>query len=276
MNGRAIRTSQLLNPATGKAVIIAFDHGGTGVPKGGADVAGILAAIGRSRAEAVLIGCGNARSYAASFARPGAPRLVVSIDGPVFSSVCGEHGKLVEQSRHASAEYAMRLGATAAKILLPVGTDDVAIFRRGVELVREAVMECEQVGLPLMVEPALWGPRANEKDNQLIEHAARMSVELGADILKIPAPTDAAVLARIVRNSPVPVMVLGGAPRDAESFTRDMQDWMTTGVAGVVIGRNVWSRPHPDKAVEALAAAVHDNDPTAVARHWQDAGAPAA
>src|SRR5690606_24724256 len=111
----AIRTSQLLNPVTGKAVIIAFDHGGTGVPKGGADVSSILAAIGRSRAEGVLVGCGTARAYAGDFARPGAPRLIVSLDGPVFSSVCGAHGKIVDQSHHATAEYAMKLGATAAK-----------------------------------------------------------------------------------------------------------------------------------------------------------------
>lgn len=170
----------------------------------------------------------------------------------------------------------MKLGATAAKILLPVGTEDVSVFRRGVELIRQAVLECDEIGLPLMVEPALWGPHADERDSALIEHAARMSVELGADILKIPAPTDATTLARIVANSPVPVMVLGGAPRDAAGFTTDMQTWMQTGVAGVVIGRNVWSRPHPDKAVAALVAAVHDNDPAAVARSWDEAGAPAA
>lgn len=84
MDGRAIRTNQLLHPRTGKAVIVAFDHGGTGVPKGGADVGSILSAIGRSKAEAILIGCGTARAYAHAFARPDAPRLIVSLDGPVF------------------------------------------------------------------------------------------------------------------------------------------------------------------------------------------------
>ncbi len=276
MDGRAIRVSKLLNPVTKRSVIVAFDHGGTGVPKGGADVRSILTAIGASPAEGVLIGCGNARAYAAEFARPDAPALVIAIDGPVFSSVCGDHGKLVEQSRHASPAYALKLGATAAKILLPVGTEHIAPFRRGVELVREAVMACEDVGLPLMVEPALWGPHADEKNNALIEHATRMAVELGADIVKIPAPTDPEVLARICANAPVPVMVLGGAPRDAASFAADMQDWMQTGVAGIVVGRNVWSRPNPAKAVEALAAAVHHNDPERVEACWQDAGDPAA
>ncbi|WP_180898933.1 class I fructose-bisphosphate aldolase [Martelella soudanensis] len=276
MNGTAIRVNQLLNPQTGKAVIVAFDHGGSGVPPGGGDVSGILAAVAESRAEGLLVGPGVARQAGRYFARPGAPRLIVSMDAPIFSSMCGEHGKIRDHARIATAEHLMMLGATAAKVLLPVGYEGTEIFTKGVELVRSCAMECQALGLPLMVEPALWGVKASEKDNALIEHSARMSVELGADILKIPAPTDTAVLERIVRNAGVPVMTLGGAPRDAEGFAADMQAWMSTGVAGVVVGRNVWSRPNPAGAVDALVGAVHENNPEAVAAGWAAAGEPAA
>jgi DhnA family fructose-bisphosphate aldolase class Ia len=276
MSGTRIRTSQLFNRETGKAVMVAFDHGGSGIPPGGADAIGIVEAIARSSAEALLVGPGLARIAGDHFARPGAPRLIVALDAPVFSPLCGEHGKIQSHARVATAEHAMRLGATAGKVLLPVGYESAERFAAGIALVRELALECERLGLPLMIEPALWGVNASEKDDALIEHSARVAIELGADILKIPAPTELSVLARIVRHSPVPVTILGGAPRDTMGLARDVGQWLSAGVVGVVVGRNVWSRPKPEHAVDALIAAVHQGDADAVERHWAAAGTPAA
>jgi len=274
MNGIALRVSQLLNPATGRSVIVAFDHGGSGVPKGGADVGQIVEAVGGSGAEGLLVGPGVARIAAEKLAHPGAPRLLVSLDGPIFSPLPGEHGKLKGHIRVATPEYALHLGATAAKVLLPVGFADADQFARSVDMLRTIAMDCHRIGLPLMVEPALWGEKASETDNELIAHACRMGVEIGGDILKIPAPPSAQVLAGIVRDSPVPVMVLGGSPRDAASFVNEVGGWMESGAVGVVVGRNVWSRPDPKRAVAALAATVHRGDAAAAAKAWAAAGEP--
>lgn len=275
MNGIALRVSQLLNPATGRSVIVAFDHGGSGVPKGGADLASILESVAGSGAEGLLVGPGVARLAASRLARPGAPRLIVSLDAPIFSPLPGEHGKLKDHVRVATPEYALHLGATAAKVLLPVGFASAEQLGRSVELLRTIAMDCHRIGLPLMVEPALWGEGASESDSALIAHACRMGVEIGADILKIPPPSEPAVLSAIVRNSPVPVMLLGGAPRDAAGFVAEVGGWMTSGAVGVVVGRNVWGRPDPKAAVAALAATVHQGDAGAAARAWAAAGEPA-
>jgi DhnA family fructose-bisphosphate aldolase class Ia len=261
MNGIALRVSQLLNVATGRSVIVAFDHGGSGVPKGGADLAHILESVAGSGAEGLLVGPGTARHAASRLAHPGAPRLLVSLDAPIFSSLPGEHGKLKDHVRVATPEYALHLGAPEQ-------------FGRSVELLRTIAMDCHRIGLPLMVEPALWGEKASESDNELIAHACRMGVEIGADILKIPAPSDAAVLAAIIHNSPVPVMLLGGAPRDAAGFVDEVGGWMKNGAVGVVVGRNVWGRPNPKSAVAALAATVHQGDAAAAAKAWAAAGEP--
>jgi DhnA family fructose-bisphosphate aldolase class Ia len=274
MNGIALRVSQLLNPTTSRSVIVAFDHGGSGVPKGGADVGHIVDAVAASGAEGLLVGPGVARHAAAALARPGAPRLLVSLDAPIFSPLPGEHGKLQDHVRVATPEYALHLGATAAKVLLPVGFADADRFAKSVDLLRVIAMDCHRIGLPLMVEPALWGEKASETDNELIAHACRMGVEIGADILKIPAPPNAEVLAGIVRNSPVPVMVLGGSPRDAAGFVDEVAGWMKSGAVGVVVGRNVWSRPDPKQAVAALAATVHRGDAAAAGKAWTAAGEP--
>jgi DhnA family fructose-bisphosphate aldolase class Ia len=178
---------------------------------------------------------------------------------------------LKDHVRVATPEYALHLGATAAKVLLPVGFASADQFARSLDLLRTLAMECHRIGLPLMVEPALWGEKASETDGDLIAHACRMGVEIGADILKIPAPSSAS-LAAIIRNSPVPVMVLGGSPRDAATFVHQLSDWIKSGAVGVVVGRNVWGRPNPGEAVNALAATVHRNDTAGAAKAWAAAG----
>jgi DhnA family fructose-bisphosphate aldolase class Ia len=275
MNGIALRVSQLFNPATSRSVIVAFDHGGSGVPSGGGDLAGILDAVAASPAEGLLVGPGTARHAAARLARPGAPKLLVSLDAPVFSALPGEHGKLKDHIRVATPEYALHLGASAVKVLLPVGFASAEQFARSVDLLRTIAMDCHRIGLPMMVEPALWGEKASETDSALISHACRMGIEIGADILKIPAPSDPSVLRTIVANSPVPVMLLGGAPRDAASFAVEVEGWMRSGTVGVVVGRNVWARPDPKQAVEALVATVHRGDVAAATKAWAAAGQPA-
>jgi DhnA family fructose-bisphosphate aldolase class Ia len=152
------------------------------------------------------------------------------------------------------------MGATAAKILLPVGQDGVESFADSVQLVAHTAEQAYRVGLPLMVEPALWGPKVEEHGDELIAHASRVAVELGAALLKIPAPRNDPTLSAIVENSPIPVYVLGGTPAGAGSLAQELSRCISNGITGVVVGRNVWSRPRPRKAVEGLAAAVHHGD----------------
>ena len=274
MDGSRLRVNQLLNAETGRAVIVAFDHGGSGVPKGGGDLPAILEAIAASPAEALLVGPGTARHAARALARPGGPRLIVALDAPIFSPLPGEHGKLLDHRPVATAEMALHLGATAAKVLLPVGFAEASKFADSLEFLRQSAMDCHRSGLPLIVEPALWGEKASEEDNGLIVHSCRMAVEIGADVLKIPPPDDLAVLRTIIGNSPVPVMLLGGAPRDAAVFVKEVESWVSAGAVGVVVGRNVWGRAKPGHAVEALAATIHRLDRDAAEAAWQAAGAP--
>jgi DhnA family fructose-bisphosphate aldolase class Ia len=94
----------------------------------------------------------------------------------------------------------------------------------------------------------------------MIRHAARMSVELGATILKLPAPSDSKVLTEIVEHTGVPVWVLGGAPSTGGGIGPAIVNWIEAGATGVAIGRNVWGRPGMDTAVQGLRAAVYDRD----------------
>lgn len=265
MIGSTLRAAQLLNPRTGRGVVVAFDHGSNGLVPGGEDPKAMIAALAKSGADGILLGPGLAVHAAAALSFPGAPRLVVALDAPFFGAGPATTEALSGQRRLISAEAAVRMGATAGKVLLPLGIGDHGIYADSLALIASAADECRQVGLPLMVEPAFWGAQADMSD-EMIAHSARVGIEFGASLLKIPAPRDRDVLRDIVRRSPVPVFVLGGDPADAERLADDLVAWMQAGAAGVVVGRNVWNRPDPSAAVRGLAAAVHDNDRDACSR----------
>lgn len=261
MTGIALRTASLLNAETARSVVVAFDHCNNGIVAGGGDSRGVVEMLAATNIEGILVGPGLMRPLSGLLARPGAPRLIVAIDAGTFGPLPG-----VEDSLHAhrlwiSPEEALRYGASAVKMLLPLGIGDRPGYADSTALIARTAERCDQLGIPLMVEPAFWGKDITDVTDDMIEHASRVCVELGAHILKIPAPTAASVLARIVSTTYLPVYALGGPPSSGGSLGRSIVDWTSAGATGVVIGRNVWGRPNPEAAVEGLRAAVHDSDP---------------
>ncbi|MDX2377412.1 hypothetical protein M4I32_11435 [Microbacterium sp. LRZ72] len=261
MNGAAIRAASLFDPASGRCVVAAFDHGGSGMPRGGEDAPERVAAIVAGGPDAVLLGQGLARLSLRDFAAAGAPRLIIALDAPVFSDRPGTTGAIRGHRRTARADEALRDGATAAKVVLPLGTGE--LFADSVELVARAARECQAAGLPLIVEPVLWGtevPPSGAERDALIAHSTRAAWELGADLVKIHAPEQVETLALITRSAPGPVLVLGGAPTDTATFLRAADAWIRAGARGIAAGRNVWSRRDPRAAIAGLRRVVHDRD----------------
>jgi len=93
----------------------------------------------------------------------------------------------------------------------------------------------------------------------MIRHACRIAFELGADVLKAPYPGKQADFARLVEDSPIPVLILGGPKmntvREVLQMVKDATD---AGGRGVFFGRNVWAHEHPDRIINALKAIVHN------------------
>lgn len=259
MNGCAVRTSQLLDAETGRSVMLAFDHGGGGMPRGGEDLPAVLDLLTTSPVQGVLLGPGTSRAAGPRFAHPGAPALITALDAPVFSDIPGGHGTIQGHRRVISARAALANGATAAKVLVPIGPGDAYDFADSFELVAAACEEAHEVGLPVMIEPALWGERAVH-DDDVIAHSARQAWELGGDMVKIHAPSDTRVLRQIVDRAVGPVFVLGGDPASSDEFVALADSWIDAGAAGVVVGRNVWARPNPAVMVAALRAVVLARD----------------
>lgn len=264
MNGKQVRIARLLNAKSGKSVIIPVDHGVIlGSINGLTDPVTVLEKLIELKIDATLVGTGLGKVTEHLFERSGAPARVLTSDYPLLSTVPGGNEVGTEDALIGDVEFALRGGYDAVKVILMWGLEREKQLRN-IKMVADLGHQCDRWGIPLMVEPMLWGdsiPAERKSDPELIEHAARIALEIGADILKIPYTGDKQGFAELVKRFRVPVMVLGGpkmhSHRDLLQVARDSMD---AGAVSIVFGRNVWQDPAMEQIVKALQAIVHQGE----------------
>ena len=164
---------------------------------------------------------------------------------------------------NASVEDAVRLGADAVGYTLYVGSprqdEDLAQLRQ----VRQ---DCDRFGMPLIVWSYPRGEAVDAKGSAnsfyAIDYAARMAMEMGADVVKLnmpkidpekdkdaPAPYNemevdqAEAIRQCVESAGRSLVVLsGGSKVDDETVLGHTREIMEAGGSGVIFGRNVWQR----------------------------------
>lgn len=245
--GKLRRVSRLLRP-DGRGVFIAMDHPaylGAGVS------ASAVASVAQASPDAVLATWQLARSKAGLLADCG---LILRVDGGIADMGDPRHSD--ESDLLYRAEEAMALGADAVVIMVFPGSPD-----EGLSLNRLARLsaECELLGLPVMAEsiPGGWAQHV-PWTTENVAKGARISVELGADIVKTLCPGSTEEFNLIADSCPAPVVVLGGPKSDREDDVVELaQGVVKAGAAGVAVGRNVWGSDDPGGLVQRLMGAVH-------------------
>jgi fructose-bisphosphate aldolase, class I len=261
MPGKAVRLARLLDPSSGRSVIIPVDHGIVmGAVDGLKDPLDVLARLIELRIDGTLLTPGLWKVAASLFTRRDAPARVLTADLPLSSTLPGEPATFTENELLVSVDFALRHAFDAVKVILLWGLERPKQMAN-LKLIGNVAEQCDRAGLPLMVEPVLWGsgvPAERKNDPALIESAARIALELGADILKIPYTGEADAFADLVRRLRAPVFVLGGARMGtlADVFTVAHRS-VAAGARGIVFGRNVWQHPSMDAVVRGLMEVVH-------------------
>jgi class I fructose-bisphosphate aldolase len=168
---------------------------------------------------------------------------------------------------NASVEDAVRLGADAVGYTLYVGSPRQDADLHQLKGVREA---CERFGMPLIVWAYPRGAYVTKKGGQnsfyAIDYAARMAMEMGADVVKLnmpkidpdkdkdaPAPynemqvSQEEAVRQVVESAGRSLVVLsGGSKIDDEQLLQQTRFIMEAGGSGVIYGRNVWQREHSE------------------------------
>ena len=163
----------------------------------------------------------------------------------------------------ASVEDAVRLGADAVGYTLYVGSpaqeEDIQQFSE----IRE---DCEMFGMPLIMWAYPRGEAIEAKGGRdslyVVDYAARVACELGADLVKLNFPAHDQAKAK---NLPKPydkmkfspeeamekvvksagrtlVLVSGGSKISDEDLLEKVKISMEAGVTGLIFGRNMWQR----------------------------------
>ncbi len=262
MNAKEFRISRLLNSKSGKSVVIPIDHGLVmGNVEGLTDPLKILKDLVKLGIDGTLLSPGLAKVTLDLFSRRDAPSRVLTADLPLTSNVPGGTGEVMGHEIISTVEFALKYGFDAVKILLPWG-EESGVQMESLRVVAKLANECDRWEIPLMVEPVLWGnaiPKERKNSPELIGHGARMALEMGADILKIPYTGDEKEFEDLVKSVGVPVFILGGPKMEGiEGILRIAHESTQAGAKGIVFGRNVWQNPKMGELVRALKKVVHE------------------
>lgn len=263
---RLYRLLYLYGPGNGKAIFLPIDQGLEHGPKdfftnpdSGDPVFQLKIAV-EGGFSGIVFQLGLAVKYMRDYA--GLVPLILKVNGK--TNIPSDEEAFSPLT--ATVEEAVALGADAIGYTIYVGSPsqdrDLAQFR-------EVRREAERLGMPVIV----WSyPRGRDIEakggkNSLyaVEYAARVALELGADMVKVnmpvldpdkahelPPPYDELVrevdleeaMRRVVAAAgKLPVIIAGGGKVSDEELLRRARICVKSGATGFIFGRNIWQRP---------------------------------
>jgi class I fructose-bisphosphate aldolase len=162
-----------------------------------------------------------------------------------------------DSSVNCSVEYADELGADAVGFTLYGGSNNEIEMA---EEFREAHEEARKRGLPVV----MWSyPRGqglkNDTKPRTISYAARLALELGADVAKVkyPGSTDA-MREAVEMAGKTEVIMSGGSKTGDRDFLESVKGAIDAGAAGLAVGRNVFQRENPEQLLDGLEQVIYE------------------
>lgn len=154
-----------------------------------------------------------------------------------------------------SVKEALRLGADGVSLHINIGGKEEPEMLQQLGLVAE---QCHKWNMPLL---AMMYPRGENikdpHDPDIVAHVARIGAECGADIVKTVYTGDIDSFSKIVKSTPVPIVIAGGPKAKTDNDILQMtEDAMKAGAAGVTYGRNIFAHKNPSKMIQALAGII--------------------
>ncbi|MEK7250064.1 MAG: aldolase, partial [Bacteroidota bacterium] len=236
--GAQLRQSRILNPDTGKAIVVAIDHGLfigplPGVESAAATIAGLLP----GDPDAIQMTPGIARANLAKFHGKNKPGVVVRLDATNIwrKKPAPKEGYYTQV---ASVKDAIQLGADAVVTFLLAGYDTDAQEADNLQTLQRIGADAREFGIPFIVEPLAIKIGSNVvRDFEIMKLIVRMASEIGADLIKADFPENKKQFEELVGVASVPILVRGGPKMDSDKDMLQMvKDAIDCGAAGIVFG----------------------------------------
>ncbi|MGC8567560.1 MAG: class I fructose-bisphosphate aldolase [Caldisphaera sp.] len=239
--------------ANGKTMILAYDHGiehgPTDFNEKNVDPSYIMEIAEKGKFNAIVFQKGLAEKY-----YNGKVPLILKVNGKT-NLTSGDPISL----QNCSVEYAISLGAVAIGYTVYPGSVYERFMFKELGKIHEKARE---YGLAVIV----WVyPRGNNIKNEtskdVVAYAARVGLELGADMVKIKYTGDPDSFRWAVKSAGKTKVVMSGGPKTQteKDFLLQVKGVIDAGGAGVAVGRNVWQSKNPLEMSFALRKLIFEN-----------------
>jgi len=240
------RLSRIIKPHTGRTVMLAVDHGYflgpiTKLEEPGKTITPLIPYV-----DALMLTRGILRNCID--AQNNIP-IVLRISGG--NSIIGKD--LSNEGITTSIEEAIRLNASAVAISIYIGSE---YEHQTLTNLARLVDEGENFGIPVLAVTAV-GKELEKRDARYLSLACRIAAELGAHFVKTYYCED---FEKVVKGCPVPLVIAGGPKLGTELDVLELAyQAISSGAAGIDMGRNIWQSEYPVAMISALRAIVHNN-----------------
>ncbi|WP_454083424.1 3-hydroxy-5-phosphonooxypentane-2,4-dione thiolase [Georgenia sp. Marseille-Q6866] len=241
--GMQHRLARIFDPADGRTVMLAFDHGYFQGPTSGLERVDLSIVPLAPYADALMGTRGIFRSV-----------VPAASDNALVLRASGGPSILKDLSDERIAmdiTDAVRIDAAAVAVQVFIGAENET---QSVHNMTQLVDAGLQYGMPVLGVTAVG--RELTRDARYLGLATRIIAELGAQMVKTYYCEEG--FDQVTAACPVPVIMAGGKKLpvlDALTMARRAID---EGAAGVDMGRNIFQRHRPEAMVQAVRALVHD------------------
>ena len=248
------RLAQIIQPETGRTVMLAIDHGyfqgpTTGLEEPGKTVGPLLPYCDAlSPTKGILRYCIDPLT---------APPIILRVSG---GNSMARRDELDDEVLTCTIEQAIALNAVGVSISIYVGTEHQRQTIQNLATMADAAHKYGLVVLGISAVGASLGdlrePGKEQEFARYLALASRIAAEHGADISKtyyVPGHFD-----KVVGGCPIPIVLAGGQKVPEAEALQFSYNAVQDGAVGVDMGRNIFQSESPVAMIRAVRAVVHE------------------
>lgn len=244
--GMKNRMARIINPVTGRAVMLAVDHGYFLGPTYRLEVPRDTITPLLPYADTIMLTRGVLRT---SVDPESCANVVLRVSGG--TSIVGSD--LSNEGLTTSIQDAIRLNVAGVGISVFVGSEHE---RQTLLNLAELVNKGEDYGIPVLGITAV-GKELEKRDARYLSLCCRICAELGTHIVKTYYCED---FEKVTTSCPAPIVIAGGPKLETEMDVLELTyKAIQQGAVGVDMGRNIWQNDNPVAIIRAVRAIVHEN-----------------
>ncbi|RTY56987.1 3-hydroxy-5-phosphonooxypentane-2,4-dione thiolase [Pantoea sp. YU22] len=242
--GMQSRLARIFNPASGRTVMLAFDHGYFQGPTTGLERIDLNIAPLFEYTDVLMCTRGILRSV-----------VPAAVNKPVVLRASGGNSILTELSNETVAvaiEDALRLNVSAMAAQVYIGSEHE---HQSIKNIIQLVDQGTRYGMPTMAVTGVGKDMV--RDQRYFSLATRIAAEMGAHIIKTYYVDSG--FERVAAGCPVPIVIAGGKKLPEREALEMCFQAIDQGASGVDMGRNIFQSESPIAMLKAVQAVVHDN-----------------